>query len=253
VQTIGLIGGLAWPSTADYYRLLCSRTNAFFKQRGSEPPYPTPHLIIDSLNINATRKLCGTDDDDASWAAFDAVFRESFLRLKTAGAAFGAIASNTPHTRIEAIRRGLDFPVVSILDATAAQAQQLAPAALVLGTPVTMRHHAYRRALQRHGVTTLPLPADATIERLGRLIDDELCAGHTETAQQQIMQICRGNLRDPGSAVVCLACTELPLAFPEFAEVAHFSFAGIRFINTIVAHVEAILGTALQVEEDSKS
>lgn len=146
MQTIGLIGGLAWPSTADYYRLLCSRTNVHFEKRGSEPPYPTPHLIIDSLNIDATRRLHGREGDEASWGNYEAVFRESFMRLKQAGATFGAIASNTPHTRLEGIRQGLDFRVVSILDATAEQAEALADEALVLGTPVTMRHQAYPRA-----------------------------------------------------------------------------------------------------------
>jgi aspartate racemase len=165
MKTIGLIGGLAWPSTADYYRLLCSRTNAHFEKRGSEPPYPTPHLIIDSLNISATRKLQGRDGDEASWGNYDAMFHESFMRLEQAGAAFGAIASNTPHTRLEGIRQGLDFPLVSILDATAEQASALADQALVLGTPVTMRHQAYPRALQNRGVTALPRPADEGTRR----------------------------------------------------------------------------------------
>ncbi|MDH3712358.1 MAG: aspartate/glutamate racemase family protein [Gammaproteobacteria bacterium] len=253
MKTIGLIGGLAWPSTANYYRLLCSRANAHFEQRGSEPPFPTPHLIIDSLNINATRKLHGRDGDETSWVDYDAVFRESFQRLARAGAEFGAIASNTPHTRMEGIRQGLDFPLVSILDATAEQAEALSSEALVLGTPVTMRHQAYPRALQKRGVTALPPPADESIDRLGHLIDDELCEGHTDTAQQQIVQICRENLRDRDTAVVCLACTELPLAFPEFVDVAHFRFAGIRFINTIVTHVEAILREALRNTEDENS
>ncbi len=250
MKTIGLIGGLAWPSTADYYRLLCSRTNEHFKRQGCQAPYPAPHLIIESLDINVTRRLRGRADDEASWAKFDAVFRDSFQRLKGAGAELGAIASNTPHTRIEAIRRGLDLPLVSILDATAEQAKQLATHALVLGTPVTMRHQAYSRTLQTHGVTTLPLPTDDSIDRLGYLIDNELCAGHTDTALQQILQICRENLPDPKLAVVCLACTELPLAFPEFSDLSHFSFAGIKFINTSVAHVDAILRAALHNPKD---
>jgi aspartate racemase len=203
------------------------------------------------LNISATRKLQGRDGDEASWGNYDAMFHESFMRLEQAGAAFGAIASNTPHTRLEGIRQGLDFPLVSILDATAEQASALADQALVLGTPVTMRHQAYPRALQNRGVTALPRPADETIDRLGHLIDDELCEGHSDAAQQQIVQICEDHVRDRDTTVVCLACTELPLAFPEFVDVAHFSFAGIRFVNTIVAHVEAILRAALQNTEDA--
>ena len=250
MKTIGLIGGLAWPSTANYYRLLCSRTNDHFKRQGVPPPYPTPHLIIDSLDISVTRKLRGRAGDEASWANYDTVFRESLQRLKAAGAELGAIASNTPHMRIESIRRGLDFPLVSILDATAKQAKRQATHALVLGTPVTMRHQAYPSALHSHGVAALPLPPDDAIDSLGHLIDNDLYEGRTDTAQQQILQICHENLPHAQQAVVCLACTELPLAFPQFADHAHFSFAGITFINTIAAHVEAILHAALHDTED---
>ena len=254
MKTFGLIGGLAWPSTADYYRLLCSRTNGYFKDRGRQPPYPAPHVIIDSLNISETRALRGRAGDDASWAGFDAVFRQSFQRLQQAGAEFGAIASNTPHTRLDAIRQGLNFPIISILETTAALARTLAPRALVLGTPVIMRHQAYPQVLREHGVSTLPMPDDDTIDALGRLIDNELYQGLFDVGRERILQICQDNL--PTSAedtVVCLACTELPLAFPDFGDAAHFRFAGITFINTIVAHVDAILAAALANEKEGRS
>ena len=119
MKKIGIIGGLAWPSTLDYYRLLCSKTNEHFRAQGATAPFPTPPITIESLNINDTRKLRGKDGDEASWARFDNVFRKTFGRLQQAGADFGIIASNTPHMRLKSITKGLDFPIISILDTTA--------------------------------------------------------------------------------------------------------------------------------------
>ncbi len=105
MKKIGIIGGLAWPSTIDYYRLLCQGTNDYFKAAGHGLPYPSPLIVMESLNIAYTRSLRGQHGNEDSWIAFDDVFRTTFIRLKEAGAEFGIIASNTPHMRLEAIQR----------------------------------------------------------------------------------------------------------------------------------------------------
>ena len=72
MKKIGIVGGVAWPSTADYYRLICSQANAHFKNLGIEPPYPTPPITIESLVMHETRKLRGKPGEgEAGWAGFD--------------------------------------------------------------------------------------------------------------------------------------------------------------------------------------
>src|SRR5688572_30350374 len=133
MKAIGIIGGLGWPSTVDYYRLLCVKASNAERDRGAAVPYPTPHLLIDSLNMARVRELRGTEGDHESWRSYESVFRESFERLRRGGAELGIIASNTPHMRLEGIRRGLQLPVLSILDSTAAAVVALrARRALVL-------------------------------------------------------------------------------------------------------------------------
>jgi len=178
MKKIGIIGGLAWPSTADYYRLICKLANDHFSRSGQKPPFATPPMIIESLNIFETRGLRGVDGDEASWESYDSKFRDAFVRLQQAGADFGLIASNTPHTRLHAISQGLELPVISILDTTSkAVVAQGGANALVLGTPVTMRSSVYPQVLSKHGVSAMAQIEDKEIEELGQLIDVDLYQG----------------------------------------------------------------------------
>ena len=246
MKKIGIIGGLAWPSTADYYRLICKKSNEHFQKEGSSSPFPTPSIVIESLNIFETRSARGIAGDDSSWKNYDSIFRDTFYRLKSAGAEFGMIASNTPHTRLHGIREGLDFPIVSILDTTAgAVASVGGENALILGTPVTMRSDVYPKTMRAHGVTALARPDDADIDALHHLIDVDLYQGRVDGAATQILEVSKKYVNDPAIDIVCLACTELPLGFPDYADTAIFEYQGIRFVNTIAAHVDAVLKTAL--------
>jgi aspartate racemase len=246
MNTIGMIGGLHWQSTVEYYSGLCTRTNEHYRAKGASPPYPTPHIIIESLDIAETRKLRGREGDEVSWERYDTVFRETLLRLREAGAEFGVIASNTPHPRLHGITKGLQFPVVSILDATAQAVRSLGgKRALILGTPVTMKSRVYGDTLREYGVEALPRLDEQRIEVLERLIDVDLCQGKIDGPREWILGVCRESASDRSRDVVCLACTELPLAFPEHKETAYFEVDGMRFVNTTVVHIEAVLREAL--------
>ena len=72
MKKIGIIGGLAWPSTADYYRLLCKKANQHFRDKGYQAPFPTPPIILESLNIIETRAARGEDGDEVVSQANDA-------------------------------------------------------------------------------------------------------------------------------------------------------------------------------------
>ncbi len=246
MKKIGIIGGLAWPSTIEYYRLLCAKTNAHFEARGAMPPLPTPRIVIESLDITETRHLRGAHGDEASWKDYDDLFRETFLRLKRAGAEVGFIASNTPHTRLAGISRDLPLAIVSIVDATAALVAGLsARRALILGTPLTMRSDMYRNALEKRGIEIIAQPTDSEIAELERLIDVDLYQGKIAEARERIVRLCRAHTTASSGDVVCLACTELPLAFPEHRQDVHFEVAGVHFVNPAVAHVDAVLTQAI--------
>ena len=245
MKKIGIIGGLAWPSTADYYRLICSGANAHFRARGHPMPLPAPPITIESVNMAETRKLRG-NPDGTGWERFDAVFRETFQRLERAGCDFGLIASNTPHARLDAIRQGLDLPIISIIEETARQTARIGAArALVLGTAVTMRSDLYPARLRALGVVPNQRLPEAEIDTMQRLIDTEFYEGATRVGTNRLLDVCRAHVQDPANTAILLACTELPLAFPAHADDASFETQGFRFINTSVVHARAALARAL--------
>nr|WP_245223734.1 aspartate/glutamate racemase family protein [Ruegeria sp. HKCCSA071] len=104
MKKIGVLGGVGWASTVDYYRAIAEGAGRHFAVRGHGAPLPIPAMTIESVTQAKTRALRGVAGDEASWAAFDAVFRDALLTLERAGCDFGIIASNTPHARLHAIR-----------------------------------------------------------------------------------------------------------------------------------------------------
>ena len=250
MKKIGIVGGIAWPSTIAYYRLICAGANAHFRAQGHPPPYPAPWITIESVNMAETRALRGQPGDEASWAGFDAVFRDCFRRLQTAGCDVGLIASNTPHARLAAICQGLDLPILSILDATVTATKALGVGhALVLGTAVTMRAGAYDALLRAAGVTPLPGPEAAGIDALQHLIDTEFQKGATEAGRAALLDLCQTHVVEPADTAIVLACTELPLAFANDQNTPIFEVGAYRMVNTTAVHAQAALRVALSLDD----
>ena len=251
MKKIGIVGGVGWPSTVDYYRLICSGANAHFKSRGASLPYPTPPMAIESLVMSETRSWrAKPSDDDAAWARYDAAFRNALIRLQQAGCDFGIIANNTSHTRLHSIRKGLNLPIISILEETAiATCASGAVRGLVLGTDVTMRSDDYSAALLAKGVRSNDrLPSDV-IDELQHVIDTEFDQGGSKAGRAKLLEICKTFVSDRKDTAVLLACTELPLAFPEHSDAAVFEADGFKFINPTAVHVQAALSLALGISQ----
>ena len=250
MHKIGMVGGLAWPSTADYYRLICTMANRHFAGLGHSDPLPSPPMLIESVDISVTRKLRGNQQDAASWQAFEAYFRDLLLGLERNGAQFAFIASNTPHMRLPGIIKDVNMPVNSILTATAEALEEAgSERVLVLGTPVTMRSTAYSNALKERDLEAFTLTDEAEVHELAGLIDGDLYAGITARTREWISAIGEREQRARGIDTICLACTELPLAFPEHKDEFAFECDGARFLNTTVAHARSVFVQALRTPQ----
>ncbi|MBO9445421.1 aspartate/glutamate racemase family protein [Ruegeria sp. R14_0] len=245
MKKIGILGGVGWASTVDYYRAIAEGASRHFAERGHGSPLPIPPMTIESVTQAKTRALRGTAGDEASWAAFDAVFREALLTLENAGCDFGIIASNTPHARLHAIRQGVTMPVLSIFDATAeATASTGASKALVLGTTVTMQATNYADRLAVEGITANDRLPEPEIAEMQAMIDSDFYGGASDNAHARLLAFCDKHAR-PGTAIL-LACTELPLAFPDHLDDPVFEANGHLFVNPSAAHVAATLKEALR-------
>lgn len=244
MKKIGIIGGVGWASTVDYYRAIAEGASHFFAERGHGSPLPVPPMTIESVTQSETRALRGQPGDENSWSGFDAVFRQAMLRLEQAGCDFGLIASNTPHARLHAIRRGVSMPILSIFDTTAqATAGTGCTQALVLGTAVTMQARDYAETLARHGVTANDILPQPEIDEMQAMIDTEFYGGASDNARARLLRFCTKHAA-PGTAIL-LACTELPLAFPDHLDDPVFQADGFLFVNPSAAHVAAALEMAL--------
>ena len=244
MKKIGILGGVGWASTIDYYRGICAGANRHFEAQGASSPLPVPPITIESVVQSRTRALRGTPGDEESWAAFDAVFREALLTLEASGCDFAIMASNTPHTRLHAIRTGVTMPILSIYDATAeATAAHNPNRALVLGTTVTMQSDKYAEALKVQGVKANPSLSEDAIAEMQAMIDDDFYGGAGPNARARLLDYCKRHSQ-PGDAIL-LACTELPLAFPDHIDDVAFSADGYDFINPSAAHIAAALDKAL--------
>ncbi len=245
MKKIGILGGVGWASTVDYYRAIAQGAGQYFAERGHGSPLPIPPMTIESVTQAKTRSLRGVAGDEESWAAFDAVFRKALLTLESAGCDFGIIASNTPHMRLHAIRQGVSMPILSIFDAAAqATAATGATQALVLGTTVTMQAPNYADRLAKAQIhANAPLP-EAEIAEMQNMIDTDFYGGASETARARLVAFCNKHAK-PGTAIL-LACTELPLAFPDNLDDAVFEADGHLFVNPSAAHVAAALKEALE-------
>lgn len=247
MNKIGIVGGVAWPSTVDYYAGLCRRSERRHRALGLRGPAPMPEMAIESLDVRRAIGLLGRAGDEASWTLFDDYHRAALRRLEASGAALAVIASNTPHDRLQEIVRGVAIPVIDLVEAAARACAGLgATRVLLLGTAVTMDSARFREGFARWGVEAAA-PGDAALRAQVAALIAELQAGVRHDAGERLRGIVRaacGGIPGP-SLAVCLACTELPLAFPAHADEAVFDLGGVAWVNTTAAHVDAAFALAV--------
>jgi aspartate racemase len=235
MKKIGIVGGIAWRSTVDYYSEICRRCEEM------RPPC-TPEISIESLDLNKAVSYLGIDGDEESWRQFDEYHRTALKRLEASGATFALMASNTPHHRLDAIARGVRIPVVSIFEAAAMESARIgATEVLILGTALTMSSHVFRKEFAKHGVDAAG-PDDENIRSMTIELIKDLQLGKLDGSADRLGNIAKVSSRN----VVWVACTELPLAFPQLKTLPTFEVDGILYINTTIVHINAALNLALE-------
>ena len=95
MKKIGVVGGVAWRSTVDYYSEICRRSEQWHVSRNLQGVPSTPEMSIESLDLHKAVSYLGSDDDDdeESWLQFDDYHRAALRRLEASGADFALMAS----------------------------------------------------------------------------------------------------------------------------------------------------------------
>jgi aspartate racemase len=202
MRYIGLLGGMSWESTAEYYRLM---NRAVAERLGG---LHSAALLIHSVDFAEVAELQRRGD----WAAAGAMLARAAQGLEQAGAAALVLATNTMHHVAPAIERAVDIPLLHIVDPTGAalQAAGVCEAAL-LGTRYTMELPFWRERLRTRFGVELIVPDEDDRATVHQVIYDELCRGRIEASSRAVYQDIIGRLRARGAEGVILGCTEITL------------------------------------------
>ncbi|MGG6239517.1 aspartate/glutamate racemase family protein [Nodosilinea sp. AN01ver1] len=229
MKTIGLIGGMSWESSLEYYRILNQTTRARLGGLHSAK------LILFSVDFADMAAM----QHDGNWADISAILVEAAQQLQMAGASMVLLGANTMHLLANDIEARISIPLVHIADVTAAaiKAQGLGRVGL-LGTRFTMEQDFYRqRLIDRHGLEVL-IPSDSGRTIVHQIIYDELCRGQFKPEScQAVLAICQ-ELAAAGAEGVILGCTELELLVKDAA-------AAVPLFPTTRIHAEAAVNLAL--------
>jgi aspartate racemase len=206
MKTIGLIGGLSWESSAEYYRLL----NEEFRRRLGG--YHSAPLLMYSFNLAEMEPL----QRAGQWEKAAMRMAQAARELEQAGADFLVISSNTMHITAPEIERSITIPLLHIADATAEAIMKAGLTTVgLLGTAYTMEKEFYRRRVAQSNGLRLLIPPKNDRDVVHRIIYDELCFGKIlESSKSEYLRIMR-DLVTQGAEGIILGCTEISLLVRE--------------------------------------
>ena len=228
MKRIGLIGGMSWESTAEYYRLV----NELVRERCGG--LHSAECLLWSVDFATVEPLQAA----GRWADAGDLLADAAKALEGSGADLLVLCTNTMHKVADAITDAVSIPLLHIADTTA---EAVTAAGLgtvgLLGTAFTMEQPFYADRLADHGVSVLVPDADDRAV-VHRVIYDELCLGvvsdSSRAAYQEIVQ----RLVARGAEGVILGCTEIELLIS-------LDDSSVPLFPTTRLHAEAAVDLAL--------
>jgi aspartate racemase len=201
MKTIGIIGGLTWLSTADYYRLINQQINE--KLGGVE----AGKIILYSVNFAEIKVLT----ENNHWEAIAEIMKDIARKLESAGADCILIGANTMHKIADEVQSAIQIPIIHIAEETAKviEAKGMKKVAL-LGTKYTMQLDFYTKKLSAKGIQTI-IPGEDDIAYINKAIYTEMGKGlFLPETKARFIQII-DKLQQSGVEAVILGCTEIPI------------------------------------------
>ncbi len=230
MRTIGLIGGMSWNSSLEYYRII---NESIQEKLGG---LHSARCILYSVDFGELGKL----QREGKWEELAGLMVEAAERLQGAGADCIVICTNTMHKLADDIESSINIPLIHIADATGDEIRKsgLSRVAL-LGTKFTMEEDFYKTRLQQKYGVEVVIPGQRERQAIHDIIYDELCLGVIRQSSAEIVTAAIRGLIAGGAEGVILGCTELPLLITqESIEVPVF--------DTTAIHAQAAVDFALR-------
>lgn len=229
MKTIGLIGGMSWESSAEYYRIINSSVN---KRLGG---LHSAKILMYSFDFAEIEKL----QHDNKWDKAIKLMVNAAKRLEKANADFILICTNTMHKMAEDVTKNINIPLLHIVDATAEKAKEKDIDKIgLLGTKFTMEQDFYKDRLKKYGIDTL-IPNESQRKIVHNIIYEELCLGEIRDSSRESIKNIISYLGDNGAQGIVLGCTELSLLIKQ--DDSH-----IPIFDTTVIHAEAAVDFSLK-------
>ena len=202
MKTIGIIGGLAWQSSAELYRIINELVN---KKLGGQHSCKCVMYSVDLDPILILR-----DEDD--WEGLANIIEDAIKRVEAAGADFTVIVSNTMHKTVDVIKERVSKPILHIADVTAqAILDRGFKTVGLMGTKFTLTQDFYKAKMERDYGIKILIPDEDDIEFIHHVIYEELDFSiFSPESSKRFVEIIE-KMGSRGAEGVILGCTEIPL------------------------------------------
>ncbi|MGN4443959.1 aspartate/glutamate racemase family protein [Bacillus cereus group sp. MYBK79-1] len=201
MKTIGLIGGMSWESTSEYYRII----NEEIKERLGG--LHSAKCMIHSVDFEEIERFQSNGD----WNGAGEVLGNAAYSLQKGGADFIIICTNTMHKVVEKIKENIHIPVLHIADATAKEIKRKDIQKVgLLGTKYTMEQDFYKLRIEENHIKVM-VPSKKDREKVNEVIYTELCLGKITSQSREYYKRVIEELVQEGAQGIILGCTEIGL------------------------------------------
>jgi len=230
MKTIGLVGGMSWESTLEYYRVI----NQYTKERLGG--FHSAKIVLYSVDFAEVE----SQQHEGRWDDLTQLMIDAAQRVERGGAELLLICTNTMHKMADEVQKGIRIPILHIVDATAAAIKSRSMKKVgLLGTRFTMEQDFYKqRLIRNHGLEVL-IPEEKEREDIHRILYNELCLGEIREQSKGTFQKIIANLEARGAQGIILGCTEIPLLVSQ----ADYR---IPLFDTTTLHARAAVDFALR-------
>ena len=202
MKTLGLIGGMSWESSIEYYKLINEKTREILGGHHS------CQSIMYTVDFDEIVKL----QHEGKWKELDVIMADAAKKLEDAGADLIILCTNTMHLCTKAILEKISVPFLHIAEATGQEiiARKLKKVGL-LGTKFTMEKDFYKEVLRNKFDIEIILPNQQEMDRVHAIIYQELVHGQIKEESREEYKMIIRRMEEAGAEGVILGCTEIPL------------------------------------------
>lgn len=202
MKTIGLIGGMSWQSSIEYYRIINEAINNELGKHHSAKS------IMYSVDLDYVLELQHKEE----WQTLAEMMVDAAKRLEDAGCDFVLICANTMHITADEVQKNIKIPLLHIADTTGQEIKSKGMKKIgLMGTPFTMEREFYKgRLKERYGIEVIVPDLDDR-KYIYDVICEELDFGVLkESSRKRYIEIME-QLVQRGAEGIILGCTEIPL------------------------------------------